>query len=93
DDGTPWRFQIRWATAAPEIKKIVDAADRLLPAKLRSSFKWRLFFIRAHLDFILYSNGYRLKDSPEAQELLAELCRISCVTERTKYCVCPPLGK
>ena len=93
DDGTPWRFQIRWATAAPEIKKIVVAADPLLPAKLRRSWKWRLFIIRAHLDFILYSNGYRLKDSPEAQELLAELCRISCVTERTKYCVCPPLGK
>lgn len=92
-DSGVWQFRIRWATAAPEIKKIIDSTDPLVPEKLRNSRMWRLMVIRAHLDFILYSNGYRLKDSPEAQELLAELCRISCVSERTKYCVCPPLGK
>ena len=93
DDGTPWRFQIRWGTAVPEVKKIVEAAESSVPARLRPSWKWRLFAIRAELDYILYSNGYRLKDSARAQELLAELWRIYCVTEKTKYCVCPPLGK
>ena len=93
DDGTPWRFQIRWGTAVPEVKKIIDKTDQFLPDRLRSLWKWRLLFTRAQLDFILYSNGYRLKDSPEAQELLAKLCELYCAGEKTKFCVMPPLGK
>ncbi len=93
DDGTPWRFQIRWGTAVPEVKRIIDKADKQVPPPLRNGWKWRLFVIRARIDHILYSNGYRLKDSPEAQKLLSELCAISHVCEKTKYCVCPPLGK
>ncbi len=93
DDGTPWKFQIRWGTAVPEVKKIIDKTDLFLPDRLRSLWKWQLLRIRAQLDFILYSNGYRLKDSPEAQKLLARLCEIYHAGEKTKYCVMPPLGK
>lgn len=92
DENGCWRFQILWGTAVPEVRRIIDAADAAMNGTLKKTWRWRLMYIRAHLDFILYSNGYRLKNSPEAQELLKELWKISCVCEKTKSCVYPPLN-
>ncbi len=92
DENDCWHFRTKWGTAIPEVKKIIDRVDAVLPEAVEKSWRWRLLFIRANLDYVLYSNGYKFKDSEYAQTLLRELCGISYVCENTKFCVNPPLG-
>jgi hypothetical protein len=87
-----WRFQMRWGTAIPEILRIVKEYDSKLPEKLRHSWKWRIIYLRAVIDFELYSNNYISKYSETAQAAYRELHDIF-HTRRALFVVCPPEGK
>ncbi|MCQ2426934.1 MAG: hypothetical protein MJ137_00845 [Clostridia bacterium] len=93
----PSTFVPRYATPMFEEYEIVKKLDAAADEKLRTLWKWRLFFIRASLDGILLeawrdTGAFTLKNSEKAQELLKELNAISCVNEKTKRTVAPPLG-
>lgn len=90
EDGK-YRFQPRWGTSIPEVRRLIEAADKKVPEGLRSSWKWRLLVLRSVIDYELYSCGYIPSRSEKAQECFAEMHRIS-HTENAKFCVHPPLG-
>ena len=56
---------------ADEAWAIADSIDRRLPAWTKSTWRWRILYVRAAMDHILKTQGYR---SPVAQAALKPLC-------------------
>lgn len=64
-------WQVRNLAEADEAWALVEAIDARLPDWARSSWRWRILFVRAALDHLLKNQGFT---SPEAQTALAPLC-------------------
>ena len=97
-DGSPWSFGPRNPTPIPETKRIIDKIDPMIGKAWRNSWKWRLYVIRANVEYEMImdwlKNGtWTLKNSETAQKYLRELWDISCCCEKTKLAVYVPVGK
>ncbi len=92
NNNAPWRFQIRWGTAIPEIFRIITEYNAIVPKKLQQNWKWRIVYLRAIIDYELYSNNYTTRFSDKAQTAYHELHNIF-HTQNALFEVCPPEGK
>lgn len=64
-----WRvYNLEEADAAWDLAQSLDAR---LPAWAKTSWRWRLLYVRAQIDHVLKHQGYQ---TPEAQEALRPLC-------------------
>ena len=62
-----------------------------LPEKIRSSYKFRLYYLRSIIDSELLSHGGAPNDSELCREAMREVNEIYHATERTASCVKAPL--
>ena len=67
--------------------RLIEAADRRLPAYARRGWRWRVLYVRAALDKELHESGGR--PTARSEELFAELVRIY-AARGADYAVVPP---
>ena len=72
--GAEVRFVIRDPSAAKEAWQLVEQADAKLSTYVRLSWRWRIFYLRAMIDFELVKNDFRISD--RGNEALGELTSI-----------------
>lgn len=66
--------------------------QELLPENITSGRNFRLFLLRAVIDYELMTHEYYPGRSEVCQEAMREVGRIYFADHRTKRCVCPPIG-
>lgn len=89
---TGWRFPIRDGTAVREVHRIITTIDKTLPKSVRASWKWRILYLRAVIDYELLTHNYTGKESQLCQECFHELNEIF-HTHNGVMEVHPPEGK
>lgn len=57
EDGT-MRYPIRTPNAVREVYRLITEIDATLPDVVRSSWQWRIVYLRAVIDYELYCNNY-----------------------------------
>ena len=65
----------------------------ILPEQITGSRKFRLYYLRAVIDYELKENGFIPSRSRRCQEAMREVNRIYHADERTKRWVCAPVGR
>ena len=66
--------------------------NEILPENITRSRNFRLFYLRAVIDYELTTHEFYPIRSERCQEAMKELCGIYYVDERTKRWVAPPMG-
>ncbi len=64
----------------------------ILPEKITSSRNFRLFYLRAIIDYEMKNHDFVPSASPRCTEAMNEVNRIYYANERTRSCVCAPIG-
>lgn len=72
---------------------VFDKYNSILPEKIKSEWKFRIFYLRALIDREILENDFFPGRSAAAQAALAEISRIWYVNENTGPRVTPPLGR
>ena len=63
----------------------------ILPDNITNSRSFRLFYLRAIIDFELKENGFIPSASPRCVKAMQEVNRIYYATPQTRSCVCAPV--
>ena len=71
---TDGRFVFEHSSGAEEAWNLIQQADGRLPPRARTSWRWRILYLRALIDNELVKNDYRV--SPRCEEALEELTKI-----------------
>ena len=72
---------------------VFDKYNSILPEKIKSEWKFRIFYLRTLIDREILENDFFPGRSAAAQAALAEISRIWYVNENTGPRVTPPLGR
>jgi hypothetical protein len=74
ETGVP-RFVLEHYDGAEEAFDLIQSADKELPSRVRTSWRWRILYLRALIDAELVKNDFRI--SSRSEEALKELTNIS----------------
>lgn len=83
----PVRFVMEHSSGTGEAFKLMQQADRSLSPAARSSWRWRILYLRALIDNELANNDFRV--STRCEEALQELTNIY-YAHKAVYAVSPP---
>ncbi len=91
-DGKVMHYDIADTGSIEYVYDIITKWNELLTEEIRSSFKWRLIYLRAVIDHELLHNDFIPKKSLRIQEASKELSDMYFATENTNPWVKPPLN-
>ncbi len=83
----PVRFVLEHSSGTEEAFKLMQQADMSLSPAARSSWRWRILYLRALIDNELANNDFRV--SSRCEEALQELTNIY-YAQKAVYAVAPP---
>lgn len=87
------RYPLRVPNGVREVYRLITEADAVLPESARTSWQWRIVYLRAVIDYELYRNDCIPAASTRAQACFAELKEIYHAHDpRIQPAVNPPLG-
>ena len=66
DENGVTRFIMKNTDGAEEAYRLISEADAQLPARVKTSWRWRLIYLRASIDFELVKHQFRVSDRCEA---------------------------
>ena len=84
-------YQIQNGEHVSWMRSVMKKYNATLPEKIRSSYKFRLYYLRSIIDSELLSHGGAPNDSELCREAMREVNEIYHATERTASCVKAPL--
>lgn len=90
--GKMMNYEITNTSDIEYVYNIITEWDSRLPEGIRKSFKWRLIYLRAVIDYELLKNDFIPLKSQKIQAALKELCEMYYTTGNTNPWVKPPLG-
>ncbi len=87
-----FRCEIQCTDDVEFVYRTLTRYRELLPPRIAQSVKFRLFYLRAVIDYELTQHGGYPIRSPRCQEAMREINSIYCADERTKRWVKAPAG-